>query len=276
MSKTERIYALLVEANPVPDPDVLPEGLVDTEPHLRVIDPRRDTMHTEETTQPTTRERQPRRTWIPALVAAAAVVAAVAVGALLLTDTESEPSAEEVRADSAIAIAEAQLAAVNDGDNEAIIAQTTADGSNAEADGRMIEYNVAFAGTYPWQVQSCEATFASDEYVNVDCAFVNTDPVYVAEGVSELIAPTFVYDDGRVEWRIWQGANFSLANRAYADYLRVNHRTEYDAVCWPPGYAPAGSVNSNAGLALTKECADLALPLAQDIADWVEAGKPGS
>ena len=273
MSRTERIYALLVEANPVPDPDVLPERLVDTEPHLRIIDPRRETMHTEETTQPTTRERQPRRRWIPAL-AAAAVVAAVAVGALLLTNIESEPSAEEVRADAAIATAEAQLAAVNDGDNEAIIAQTTADGSRAEADGRMIEYNVALAGTYPWQVQSCEATFSSDEYVNVDCAFANTDPVYVAEGVSELIAPTFVYDDGRVEWRIWQGANFSLANRAYADYLRVNHRTEYDAVCWPQSYSPAGSVNRDGGLAFTKECADLALPLAQDIADWVEAGKP--
>ena len=276
MSKTERIYALLVEANPVPDPDVLPERLVDTEPHLRVIDPRRETMHTEETTQPTTQERQPRQRWIPALGAAAAVVAAVAVGAVLLTDIESEPSAEEARADAAIATAEAQLAAINEGDVEAIVAQTTADGSRAEADERMIEYNVAFAGTYPWQVQSCEATFASDEYVNVDCAFANTDPVFVAEGVSELIAPTFVYDDGRVEWRIWQGDNFSLANRAYADYLRVNHRTEYDAVCWPQGYSPAGSVNSYAGMAFTKECADLALPLAQDIADWVAAGKPGS
>ncbi len=29
-------------------------------------------------------------------------------------------------------------------------------------------------------------------------------------------------------------------------------------------------------MAFAKECADLALPLARDIADWVEAGKPAS
>ena len=32
--------------------------------------------------------------------------------------------------------------------------QTTANGSKAVADQRMIDYNVAFAGPDPWQVES--------------------------------------------------------------------------------------------------------------------------
>ena len=44
MSTSERVYALLVEANPVPDPDELVAESVDTEHRLHFVDPRRPTM----------------------------------------------------------------------------------------------------------------------------------------------------------------------------------------------------------------------------------------
>lgn len=63
MSKSaEQVYALLVDANPIPDVDAVPETLQPA-PHLRVIDPRRDDMQTQtrplrpETTPPKTPQR---------------------------------------------------------------------------------------------------------------------------------------------------------------------------------------------------------------------------
>jgi hypothetical protein len=45
----------------------------------------------------------------------------------------------------------------------------------------------------------------------------------------------------------------------------------------PAGHAPglfARIPASDAGMAFAKECADLVLPFAQDLADWAEAGRP--
>lgn len=47
MSTQEQVYALLVEANPVPDPDALPASLTDAHPRLRVIEARRSDMQTQ-------------------------------------------------------------------------------------------------------------------------------------------------------------------------------------------------------------------------------------
>ena len=63
----ERIYALLVDANPVPDMDNL-------QPHLVVVDSRRDDMQTETQSRVEQSLTPQRPRWVPALVAAAVVV----------------------------------------------------------------------------------------------------------------------------------------------------------------------------------------------------------
>lgn len=170
-------------------------------------------------TEPTQLQATPpptRRNWLPALGAAAIVIAVVAAGVFLFADGGSTDVATEREA-AAIAKAEAYLAAINAGDVEAAIAVTSPDASISEADRRTLEFNAVANASYPFQVGSCEVVGADDEIVLVDCAFVNTDPVFVAEGVSQLVAPFTVHDDGRMEARAWQGSNFSLANDAYAE-----------------------------------------------------------
>jgi len=226
-----------------------------------------DTETTQLQTPPPTR-----RAWLPALGVAAIAIAVVAAGALLLSDRGTDVATD--RESAAIARAESYFAAINGGDVEA--AATALDPSAlSQADGRMLDFNVFSTAAYPWQLQSCEVVGSDGEVVLVDCAFTITDPVFIAEGVSELIAPFTVHNDGLMESRLWQGANFSLANRAYAEYLRTRHEADYNEVCHVSAY-PTGSVNHDGGLVFTRECAELAIPLAPTIAEWVEAGKPAS
>jgi hypothetical protein len=274
VSKTERIYALLVEANPVPEPDVLPERLADTVPRLRVVDPRRVPMQTEETTQLQPEKPSSRRALIPALAVAAVVIAAIAAGVLLLTAGD-EPDVANDREHAAVARTEAFYAAINAGDIERVESFTSPGGSISEDDRRMWEFYIVVFARYPQQVRGCEATDANDEFVYVDCAVASSDPVWVATGVNEYTAPWWVYDDGRMVWRQFEGVSFTQGNRTYAEYLRLHHPGEYAEVCAPVAYL-GSLVNSDGGIAFTKECAELAVPLAEDIADWVEAGKPGS
>jgi hypothetical protein len=208
--------------------------------------------------------------WLPAV----AVVVAVVIAAIAAVRILSARSDTDRRGTDAVARAQSYLAALNAGDVDTASALLAGDGSLSEADGNIVEINALVRSLYPYVIDGCRATSSGDEYVNVDCAVGITDPVWVATGVDELTAPFFVYDDGHMVWRPYQGANFSVAHEANADYLRLNHAEEYEAVCWPPAYPP-GSINSVEGIALTPECARLFLPLAEDVAEWVRQGRPG-
>jgi hypothetical protein len=270
VSKTERIYALLVEANPVPDPEALPERLV--EQRLTVVAPESEPMQTEKTVH--RQQARQRKRWIPALAAAVVVVAAIVAGVLFLIAGD-DPEVADDRGQAAVVQAESYLAALNGGDADAALALLGADAAADEVLRSNAEFNAFVTATYPWEVRGCEPTFSSDEYVSVGCSLVITDPVFGARGVGEVIAPFFVYDDGHMEWRPFQGANFSLANQAYTDYLRLNALDEYEASCWPPAY-PTGSVNHDGGIAFTRACAELLVPHSRDVAEWVRLGRPGS
>jgi len=97
VSTTEQIYALLVAANPVPDPEVSPEPVAQTRPHLYVVDPRRTVMQTQhqpqqETPTDATVPRRTRHAW---LYAAAAVVLVAVIGStawMLQPDSDEGPS----------------------------------------------------------------------------------------------------------------------------------------------------------------------------------------
>jgi hypothetical protein len=303
MSETEQVFALLVEANPVPDPATLPERIADVEPGLHVVDPGRTTMQSEPTTEHTTPEPPRRRMgWIAAAVAAVVVLILGAAAVLLLANDDTQPAVDEppatttppattvppepeaapvdqARIDTAIAKVEDFYAAINTDDVDAAMALAYADGSFAddpsgEADRNMWEANAVFTASYPYEVQRCESTGTLDDRVVVECTTVNPDPVWVTLGVSDgVVAPWHVFDDGHMEWRALRGEPFSLPNQAYVDYLKLNHLEAYNEVCNPDAY-PLGTVNSPQGYSLTRACAELVTPLAEDIAAWIEAGRP--
>ncbi len=301
MSTSERVYALLVEANPVPDPDHLVAERVDLENGLHVVRSRRQPMQTRQPVRTIPPQPPQRRFLIPALLAAVVAIVAVAASALLFagdggettpvvtqhpattlstpaTSAPPEPvpdpeAAAQARAETAVTKAEAVFAALNDGDLEGIEALTSPNQPIAPPDLALWEYHVVFVARYPQEVQSCEATSANEDFVRVDCIIVNHDPVFVADGVSELVFPWWVYDDGTMVWRPYEGAEIGDAVRAYRDYLLAQAPDAYAEACNPGAYE-FGTVISNGGMSLTGECAELALSLAEDIAAWVEDGRP--
>lgn len=290
MSTTERIYAFLVEANPVPDPDVLPAGPVLGAPHLELIDTGRTPMQTRErAVQSPSPEPSRGRRWIPALVAAAIVIVAVTAGALLFRGDGTQPvvdtpattqpvvettvpaddAAAQARIDAAVAKIESFYAALNAGDLDTIVALVDPD----DADRTMWEANIVVAEQHSIEVTGCAPTSVTEELVWVDCQVVVTDPVWELLGVSELTAPWYVYDDGRTEWRPYQGADFAQANRAYRDYLMAYRPDAYTEVCDPSRFE-FGTVNFSGGMAITPDCIELELGVADDVVTWIEAGRP--
>ena len=263
--KPGQVYALLVEANPIPDWDALP----DIGPRLQVVDTRRSTMQTQKLDAPPreTGTGGPRRL-VPALAAVVAVI--VAGAALVLFTGNGGESAQEARNAAAVATVQQFYAALNSGDLATIQRLTQAD----EADMRMWAYNVVSVDAYPREITGCQATeSANSVFVEVECTVNPTNPLFVASGVTQWVEPWQVREEGELRWRPILALGFSDALRATHDYLRTEHQEAYAEVCDPSGYA-FGSINFNEGIALTRECAQLVTPLADEIATWIQAGRP--
>ncbi|MBT8202417.1 MAG: hypothetical protein KJO87_03835, partial [Acidimicrobiia bacterium] len=123
-------------------------------------------------------------------------------------------------------------------------------------------------------VVGCEAVEVGNSlYVGVACTVTSTDPVFIASGVTEVIEPWQVFDDGRLQWLPIETPGFRSAVLNTRDYLRAEYPTEYGEVCDPSRYE-FDSINFNQGIALTPECAELITPLGNEIAAWIQAGKP--
>jgi len=93
---------------------------------------------------------------------------------------------------------------------------------------------------------------------------------------AEQVAPIRVFSDGTTAWKPYEGVDFTPANLAITQYLRAFHLGEYAAACDPSAYQPAEltNLNSNGGLVLTRDCGELWVPLLDDIAQWIEDGRP--
>ncbi len=282
----EDVYALLVEANPVPGPELLRAPRTATTHPLRMGS---EPMYTieERELEAATPSQRPRRSAL-ALALAAAVVLVIALGVLIAQRSEDEP---EVPADSipdatlpapptaeeaALATAREFQERVNAGDVEAVMAMTNPDYSVVDADRNMWEANAVWhrVGDPP-SIGGCVVVDPGTLYVEVECSIRQNEAVFEVLGVADLVAPYRVFPDQTVQWRPWRGGDFGAVNRAYAEYLRIHRPDAYAEACDPLAYE-RGTIISDGGLALTPECAALAAPLADEVATWIEAGRPGS
>ena len=134
----ERIYALLVDANPVPDVEQVPTILAER-PHLYVIDSRRDAMQTELRPEEEVAQAPPprQRRWIPAAAAAVVVAAAIGVSIFALSGDSDEPAPPATEApvtttapviQSVEEVGRSAIAAWNAGDVDAFVGLFSADG----------------------------------------------------------------------------------------------------------------------------------------------------
>lgn len=270
MTAPDTVFAFFVEANPVPDESAMsaappPANTVVMQPQVS-------------RTASTTRAPLARR----GMLVAVATFAAVAVlGALWLIgparNRTSEPaSPEELMSRRAIAAVEAIVTARNEGDVDRVLALSTpAPASGALSARRVQEFQAGFAAAgMPTLVRSCETTVAPAVLVAGECLIELTDPVAAELGAAEQVAP-FRFENGLVTTLEYRGDSLLAVNRAYSEYLRSFFPEEYSTACQPGAYEP-GSIVQSELLALTGECAAVAAPLADEVAEWIRAGRPGS
>lgn len=269
MSHADEVFELFVAANPVPDITALhtprpptSRFAVELGPPDLVIEP----------VSATSRHRQ----W---LVAAAVVAAALVAAGLWFGRSddaiEQQPidavDPDELIERDATAKAVRWLEAANAGDVEAIVAISHPSSTDL-ADRRLFEWLGGLAdGGLPTRVGACE-TDPSASPVIVRCDIVLVNPVADELGVDRLVAP-FRYEDGLLTWLPYTGGDIGLHNEAVSAYLARFEPEAYEQACLPGAYDP-GSVVSDRGLALTGECAVVAAPLAEDVAEWLRAGRP--
>jgi hypothetical protein len=284
----ERVYALLVEANPVPEPDAYLEALIADQGSLRLVDWRREDMKTQEPIKELTRASSARRPWIAAVAAAIAIVLAIGVVAWLagggdearVVDEPPPTTAAQSASptDAALAATDAFSAAVTAGDIDEIARITTLDGELPLAERRQWGFTIAIvAAGYGPEIGECTTTLSADErVVTVSCPLMNTNPVLVAMGITDVVAPLdYLPVSGVLGPRSTEGADFTAVNPTVVDYLTAFYPEDYAAACNPAAYDFLDVVQDQ-GMSITPECAELVIPLLSDMARWIEAGQPAA
>ncbi len=172
----------------------------------------------------------------------------------------------------AVAAAELWMERLNSGDVEGLVEITGP--LPTDADRHMFEYHAVFAaqGRPSTTVESCAAVSAAGSRVAVECDVVLSDPVAEALGVDRLVFP-FSYLDGLLSWQPATGADITLINQAYAEYLQAYHAADYEIAC-ALGANELGSVVYSRGVVLTGACAELQAPLSDAVAQWIRDGRP--
>lgn len=268
-------FRLLVESNPIPDLETVPEALGLGPDRLPTVRPGRVAMQVQKPTRITpTLAVRPRR-WLP--VAAALFVAiSVAVAAVVLTEGGEDTAdlSPAARREAAIDTAREFIAAINAGEVDRLIDMSNPTGANLVADRNMWEFNAVGTGAgYEMSVGECAARATTSDFVLVECDVTTAEPVQVALGAEALVFPIRVWNDGSTHWQPFEGIDIGAVAEAYADYLQAFHPADYAAVCSPGAYE-VGSITSNRGLALTGDCARLSMPLSADVAAWIADGRP--
>jgi len=269
MTDPDAVFTKFVDANPVPEISDINELRPDVTAIISGTGARTDTR------QPTTPTLR-RGVW----AAAVAFALVLAVGGLFLVWPDQPvsqpavepPSPEDMLRQDAVSTTEEWLAALNAGDIDRVLALSDP-GARSEADRRVHEWQAGLAAEgMPIEVRGCVVASVVGSMARVECDVHLGDLVAIQLGIANLVAP-FDYSDGFITWRPYTGGSISDVNDAYASYLQLFQTAEYEARCSPAAYTPA-TVTQDRGLALTGECAQLAAPLATDIAKWIRDGRP--
>lgn len=266
----EHVYALLVEANLVPDPDRAGEILATQRPRLTVV-PDTDTV---ETAWQEPVRRSHRLPWLRPALAGAAIALLAVLAVLLIRDAvQSDFVQPRTPEQDALARVESWFHAVEDGRIEDLEAML---GELSEEDRLMWEFNAVLADAYPRQLRSCEVVSTVGSIVTVECLVAVGDPVFAVTGASELIFP-FRYVDGVISWqtfRVAEGFQSPFSGpAAYTDYFEVFLPDEFAEACSQASYT--GPFVFNGYMVLAPPCAELMVEHAEEVAAWVEAGRPG-
>lgn len=148
-------------------------------------------------------------------------------------------------------------------------------GGLSDEDRLLWEANAILAEAFPRTVHGCEVTQSVGSIVSVECLVTYTDPVHEAEDVTEIIYP-FQWRGDRMTWQTWRIAGGlrspGAAPASYAAYLEQFHGEEFAASCSPASYT--GDFVYNGHIVIAPPCAELMVTHAEDVAAWVEAGKP--
>lgn len=277
--RQEQAFELVRQANPVATGWSGPGGFLSETALLERIDERSGDMQTQERpeVEMTPAGNSRRRRLIATAIAAVIAVVAIGTVALIVNRGDGDQvaaSPDAARINAAIATTERFLGAINSGDVDTLVAMTNPTAANLVQDRNMWEMNAVLTTSgYEYVVGECRAGDVTGAFVDVSCNVTITDPVFEAEGVSTLIFPLRVFDDDTTRWQPFEGGDVSVVNQDYADYLRAFHAAGYEAVCSPAAYE-GGTIVADRGLALTGACAELYVPLAPDVAQWVKDGKP--
>ena len=272
-----QLLTTLAAANVYHDETPLPESIWADDLALREIE-RRTAMQTQE--ENTTREQPTRRTtrWLAA--AAAAVVVVVGAAVVLfsnsgagtppaITDTtEAIPTTTVVPGSAAIEMTKAWVAALDAGDAESALALLHPDEFSPDAEGMTgaVEWLASFGARH--SVEDCEAS-VTEASTGVTCVYVVDHPIMNALDLNRKPIATEYKDERLVLLDI---GNRIDANSAFSSYATLYETETFDDVCNSliiDGPSWIGSWH-----VLSTECGQLWAALAQDVAIWIEAGRP--
>ncbi|MFZ0625689.1 MAG: hypothetical protein WAN34_04265 [Acidimicrobiia bacterium] len=263
-------YSLLVEANPVPDPFGYFEDLAQGSPVIEPHELRRQAMQSIDIEPKTMDERAQRNRWI-----AIAIVALIAVLATVAIVIDRAPVADNPT-DAELAIARTQdfLNA-----RDATDLQTAAGSDFLVGSAVMTEWEwwSAFARAgYRGEVSPCRTTGGSPA-ISVVCSLNPADPVMLALGVDEMeLEFQFFPDAGAAGQLKAPGYIDYRANgiaEAYGTYMSAYQPGIYAESCSPGAYETE-SILSSDGIAFTPECAQALIPYLDEIASWIDDGRP--
>jgi hypothetical protein len=192
----ERVYALLVEANPIPDLDNLP-------PHLFAVDSRRDDMQTQTPRRTEPQLRPQKRKWAPALavlVAIAVVAVGFAIYALTIDGDEGAPPVTQPAGIEGIDAINAFAAAIASDD----LANLPGFADGSELDRGLVEWHAVLQADPV--LSECQQNPFSEGLVTVRCTVTYGDDYFHNIVTGETMTS---YISGRVDAEgIFSGAQW--------------------------------------------------------------------
>lgn len=271
MTDPEEVFAMFVAADPVADEqtnDQMPPPLDPSAEVLPFPGPR-------ELRSP--RETGQRLAWVASAAACLLILMAAGLWMTQRPSIETGPADDEgaIEAPSGPVLQVLRWQnAINSGDVTTALALSVPD-SRTTAERRLYGWlaGMAASGT-PITLSDCEDIPATATTGEVLCVARTENPVMVELDMAEFTAP-FDYENDLLTWRPYQDGDITAVNAAYADYLSQFKPEQFAEACTSIAYEP-GTIVLSERLALTGECAQVAAPLSDEIAQWIRDGRPGT